>query len=224
MNLEKHHITETLFSQARILGQAALAVLASIRVQAERIKGSRAARIVCWVILAALGLTLWTLVTFRVAQRDAERAFDAWRERYVNDFVSQREAEERGMPMDPRAELRKQENMEFARLISGLKLYQYGTEDFITLAQCVKNRELNPAYPGTIVEVIRQPNQWPGYYETNEVTESTYRLAASVLDQIRAQERQPCSSDLTIADFGKHITLRNTMGYNIETVKWRYGE
>lgn len=211
--------------QAGEIKTGLLAILAAMRVGAEEIKRSRTARIVCWVILAGLSLTLWTLVTFRVAQRDAERNFEAWRERYVNDFVAQREAEERGMPVDPKVELRKQEATAFAKLMSGLKLYGYGADDFRTLAQGVACRVANPGYPDTIVEVIEQPKQWPGYADTNEVTQKDFDLAMKILAELDAQEHPPISSDFVYASFERDgISLRDTWEIGTRTKFWRAGE
>lgn len=201
-----------------------LAMMAALRLTFENARRHRAVRIAGWVLIAALVLTLEWLIAARIEQGKAQALYAERVEQFKTDYLDQQDAARRGMPIDPKAELIKQENTEFARLISGLKLYKYGREDYITLGQCVMNRVLNPAYPGSIVEVIQHRGQWPGYHDTNEVTESTYALAASILDGIRVQERQPCSSDLTIADFGDKITLRNTMDYNRDTVTWRYGQ
>lgn len=225
MSTRKEYITNLLYLQARNFSKVLIAALAALRVQAERIKSSRRARVVCWIILAALALTLWTLITFRIAQRDAQQSFEAWQERYVNDFLSQQEAAERGMPIDPRVELQKQEATAFARLMSGLKLYGYGTDDFRTLAQCIACRVANQTYPDTIVEVIEQPKQWVGYSEGNEVTQKDYALATQILAEIAAQEYPPISSDYVFASFERDgITLRDTWDIGTRTKFWRYGE
>lgn len=220
-----NNITSALILQARNLWKIVISLLAALRVQAERIKASRRARVVCWIILAALALTLWTLITFRIAQRDAQRSFEAWQERYVNDFLSQQEAAERGMPIDPRVELQKQEATAFAKLMSGLKLYGYGVDDYRTIAQCIACRVANPTYPDTIVEVIEQPKQWVGYSDANEVTQKDYALATQILAEIAAQEYPPISSDFVFASFERDgITLRDTWDINTHTHFWKWEE
>ncbi len=206
-------------------GRAALSVLASLRVGFERIRGSRMARAVCWGILAALALTLWTLILFRVAQRDAQVAFEAWQVRFAEDHIAQQEAREIGFPPDPIEELHKQEASTFARLMAGLKLYGYGADDFRTLAQGIACRVANPAYPNTIVEVIEQAGQWPGYSEATEVTQANYDLASKILSELAAQEHPAISSDYVYASFERDcITLRDTWDISTRTHFWRAGE
>lgn len=225
MSTNKENITNAIIFQAQNLWYLILAVLAGIRVQVERIKASRKAKKVCAGILAVLVLVLNSLISFRIAQRDAQRSFEAWQERFVNDYVSMQEAAERGMPPDPKEELRGQQATAFARLMSGLKLFGYGVDDYRTLAQCIACRVANPAYPNTIVEVIEQPKQWVGYSEANEVTQKDYTLAMQILGEIEAQEHPAISQDYVYASFEKDgITLRDTWDINTRTHFWRYGE
>lgn len=219
------HTESKIKKLGKAIGGVLLMALASIRVQTERIKGSRKAKNVCAGILAVLVLVLNSLIAFRVAQRDAQRSFEAWQTRYVNDFISQQEAAERGMPPDPKEELRGQQATAFARLMSGLKLYGFGLDDYRTLAQGIACRVANPAYPNTVVEVIEQPQQWPGYSESNEVTQKDYALAVQILGEIEAQEHPAISQDFVYASFEREgITLRDTWDIGTRTKFWRYGE
>lgn len=219
------NITNAIIFQAQNLWYLILAAIAGIRVQVERIKASPTAKKVCAGILAVLVLVLNSLISFRIAQRDAQRSFEAWQTRYVNDFLSQQEAAERGMPPDPKEELRGQQATAFARLMSGLKLFGYGADDYRTLAQCIACRVANPAYPNTIVEVIEQPKQWVGYSENNEVTQKDYTLAMQILSELEAQEHPAISQDYVYASFERDgITLRDTWDIGTRTKFWRYGE
>lgn len=201
----------------------AAVVLASARVAVEAIKESKTAKKVCAGILAVLVLILTALVSFRVAQAKEQKKFEAWQERFVNDYLSQQEAERRGLPPDPKVELRKQEATAFAKLMSGLKLYGYGADDFRTLAQGVACRVANPGYPNTIVEVIEQPKQWPGYTDTNEVTQKDFDLAMKILAELDAQEHPPISSDYVYASFERDgISLRDTWDISTRTHFWRW--
>ena len=225
MSTSKNNITNAIIFQAQNLWALILAALAGIRVQVERIKANRAAKKVCAGILAVLVLVLNSLISFRIAQRDAQRSFEAWQERFVNDYVSMQEAAERGMPPDPKEELRGQQATAFAKLMSGLKLFGYGADDYRTLAQCIACRVANPAYPNTIVEVIEQPQQWVGYAENNEVTQKDFKLAMQILSEIEAQEHPAISQDYVYASFEKDgVTLRDTWDINTRTHFWRYGE
>lgn len=225
MSTSKDNITNSIIFQVKNLWYLILAAMAGIRVQTERIKASQTAKKVCAGILAALVLVLNSLISFRIAQRDAQISFESWQERFVNDYMSMQEAAERGMPPDPKEELRGQQATAFARLMSGLKLFGYGADDFRTLAQCIASRVANPAYPNTIVEVIEQPKQWVGYSDTNEVTQKDYALAMQILGEIEAQEHPIISQDYVYASFEKDgITLRDTWDINTRTHFWRAGE
>lgn len=225
MSANKDNITNAIIFQAQNFWYLILTLMAAIRIQIERIKTSPKAKKVCAGILAALVLILNSLISFRIAQRDAQISFEAWQERFVNDYVSMQEAAERGMPPDPKEELRGQQATAFARLMSGLKLFGYGVDDYRTLAQCIACRVANPAYPNTIVEVIEQPKQWVGYSENNEVTQKDYTLAMKILGEIEAQEHPAISQDYVYASFEKDgITLRDTWDIGTRTHFWRYGE
>ena len=207
------------------LKNGVLAVLAGARIAYEDARRSKTARAAGALVLAALVITLWTLVTFRVAQAQQERKFEAWQARFAEDYISQREAEERGMPVDPRVELQKQETTAFARLMSGLKLYDYSTDDYRTLAQGIACRVASPDYPDTIVEVIEQPRQWPGYSADNEVTEKDYQTAALILAEIGSAEHPAVSNSFVYASFEREgITLRDTWEISTRTHFWRAGE
>lgn len=205
--------------------KVAISALAGLRVGFEKIRASETGKKVCCGVLAALFLILWTVVTFRVAQRDAQTRFEAWQTRFVNDYMSMQEAKEIGLPPDPKEELRKQEATAFAKLMSGLKLYGYGADDYKTLAQGLYCRKANPAYPDTLVEVIEQPKQWPGYSDNNEVTQKDYNLALQILAEMDAQEHPAISSDYVYASFERDgITLRDTWEIGTRTKFWRAGE
>ena len=202
-----------------------ISAMAALRVQAERIRASRTARIVCWIILAALVLALEWVIAARVEQKKAIDRYDAWQTRFVDDYLTQQEAARVGIPPDPKEELRKQEATAFAKLMGGLKLYGYGADQYRTLAQGIACRVANPAYPDTIVEVIEQSGQWPGYSDSNEVTQQNYTLALQILAEIEAQEHPAISQDFVYASFDRDgITLRDTWDVTTRSHFWRYGE
>lgn len=225
MSTTTKNIMNELILQVKNLGQLMIMALSTARVLTERVKANDTARKIGWGVLAALVLVLTALVSFRVAQAQQEKRFEAWQERFVNEFLAQQEAAAIGMPPDPREELRKQEATVFAKLMSGLKLFGYGADDYRTLAQCIACRVANPAYPSTIVEVIEQPRQWVGYSEANEVTQKDYTLALQILAEIEAQEHPAISQDYVFASFERDgITLRDTWDIGTRTKFWRYGE
>jgi len=210
--------------QASEIKNGFFSVMAGARLAFESARRNRSARAIGWAILAALVLMLTALISFRVAQAQQEKRFEAWQERFVNDYLSQQEAAAIGMPPDPREELKKQEATAFAKLMSGLKLFGYGADDYRTLAQCIACRVANPAYPSTIVEVIEQPKQWVGYSENNEVTQKDYTLALQILAEIAAQEHPAISQDYVFASFERDgITLRDTWDITTRTHFWKWG-
>lgn len=182
----------------------------------------------CWIakwVLLALGIILYTIIIARAADARAAKKYEAWQERYVSDYLTQQEAARVGIPPDPKDELRKQEATAFAKIMSGLKLYGYGADQYRTLAQGIACRAANPAYPDTIVEVIEQPGQWPGYSDSNEVTQQNYTLALQILAEIEAQEHPAISQDFVYASFERDgITLRDTWDVTTRSHFWRYGE
>lgn len=209
----------------RRAGRTAFTALAAARVGFERARQSKTARAIGWAVLAALVLVLTALISFRAAQVQQERRFEEWQERFVNDYLAQQEAARIGIPPDPKEELKKQENMEFAKLCAGLWRYQYGYAQFRTLGELVKLRVMNPTKPGTIVEVIQEPGQWPGYSPDNEVTADGYKMAERIMNEIRTEELPRCGSDMIIAAFNKDkIVLRNSMEYGPDTETWWWGK
>ena len=225
MSTRKENIMNAIIFQAHNLGNLLIAGLAALRVQSERVKANPLAKKISMGILAALVLVLNSVISFRVAQKYELQARDEWKEYFVNEYISQQEAAEIGFPPDPKEELEKQENMEFAKLCAGLWRYQYGYGPLRTLGELVKLRVMNPTKPNTIVEVIQEPGQWPGYSPDNEVTAEGYRQAAQIMDEVRAEEFPLCGSDMILASFGKDkIVLRNSMEYGPNTETWWYGK
>lgn len=217
------NITNAIIFQAQNLWALILAALAGIRVQVERIKSSPTAKKVCAGILAALVLILNSLISFRIAQRDAQRSFEAWQERFVNDYLTQQEAAAIGIPPDPKEELKKQEINALAQFIQGVKMFNYSFEDFVTAAWCMDARTRNPAYPETLVEVIQQPKQWLGYNPEAIVTKDEYATATRVWDVIKGADHPEVSSDFVYASFERDgITLRDTWEISTKTHFYRW--
>lgn len=221
--MEKNIIKFSAWQEAG--GKIAFSSLAMIRLAFEKIRVSETARKIAWVIIVLLAMTLEWIVAARIEHSKAQELYEQRTELFIENYISQQEAAERGMPIDPREELRGQQATAFAKLMSGLKLFGYGADDFRTLAQCIACRVANPAYPNTIVEVIEQPKQWVGYSENNEVTQKDYTLAMQILGEIEAQERPAISQDYVFASFERDgITLRDTWDIGTRTKFWRYGE
>lgn len=189
----------------------------------NRKMGWWAATVILKYIAIILAFVLYTVVIYRAGGVKASERYEAWKVRYVDDYLTQQEAAKRGMPQDPREELHKQRTEALALVIAGLKEYNYTFEQFVNLGWCIDARTRNPIYSDDMIDVIRQPGQWPGYSENNEVTESDYKMADRVLSVIESAEHPAVSNAFIHASFDRDgITLRDTYEITYKTHFWRY--
>ena len=72
-------------------------------------------------MLIFLGVILYTLIIARASDAKAAKKYEAWQERYVNDFLAQRDAEAAGMPVDPYEATLQAESEDLARVLYGVK-------------------------------------------------------------------------------------------------------
>jgi len=169
-----------------------------------------------------LAFIAWSLVMYRAGGVRAEQRYEEWRERFVNDYLSQVEAEERGMPIDPHEQLLNQQSEALARVLYGVK--DNSTQDLKTLCWCVFNRVDNPNYPDNIEAVIEQPKQWMGYSENNPVMDDLYKLAKEQIQQWQ-NGRRPVSNELIYMSWTPaKIVLRDTWQYGMNTKTWVWSD
>jgi len=174
-----------------------------------------------WTVLI-LAFIAWSLVMYRAGGVRAEQRYEEWRERFVNDYLSQVEAEERGMPIDPHEQLLNQQSEALARVLYGVK--DNSTQDLKTLCWCVFNRVDNPNYPDNIEAVIEQPKQWMGYSENNPVMDDLYKLAKEQIQQWQ-NGRRPVSNELIYMSWTPaKIVLRDTWQYGMNTKTWVWSD
>lgn len=107
-----------------------------------------------WALLI-LGIILYTIIIARAAQAKEAKKYEAWKVRYVNEYLDQREAAERGMPVDPYEAALDAEAKDLARVLYGVK--DNSTDDLRTLCWCVFNRVDSAEYADSISEVVAQP-------------------------------------------------------------------
>ncbi len=177
-----------------------------------------AATVLLKYVAVVLGVVLYTIVVMRVSDARAEAKYEAWTERFVNDYLSQVEAEQRGMPIDPHEQLLNQQSEALARVLYGVK--DNSAEDLKTLCWCVFNRVDNPKYPDNIEAVIEQPKQWMGYSEDNPVMDDLYKLAKEQI-QLWQNGRRPVSNELIYMSWTPaRIVLRDTWQYGMNTKTW----
>lgn len=177
----------------------------------------------CKYALVVLVIILYTVLIARAAQAKAERRYSEWKVRYVNEYLDQMEAAERGMPLDPKAAQLEADTQMLAKVLYGIK--DNSSDDMRTLCWCVFNRVDSPDYPGTIAEVVEQPQQWMRYSPDNPVLENIYRIASEELDAWQNGTTRPCGIDLVYMNWSpSEVTLRNTWTNTSKTYYWRAGK
>lgn len=175
-----------------------------------------------WALLI-LGIILYTLIIARAAQAKEAKHYEAWRERYVTEFLAQRDAAAAGMPVDPYQATLQAEAEDLARVLYGVK--DNSTDDLRTLCWCVFNRVDSAEYANSIAEVVAQPKQWMGYSSENPVIESLYKLAREELLKWREGSVRPCGIDFVFMQWSpSEIVLRNTWTNSSSTRYWRAKE
>lgn len=175
-------------------------------------------------ILALIPLTLLlcSIVSFRAGGVRAEKRYEAFQERFVSDYLAQREAEKAGIPPEPRELMRKQQATALAKVLYGIK--ENSEQDLRTCLWCVFNRVDSPDYPDTIEEVVAQPLQWIGYSENSPVLDNLYRIACQELDAWQNGTTRPCGTEFVFMAWSpSRVVLRDTWDETAWTNKWRYG-
>lgn len=117
-----------------------------------------------WTVLI-LAFIAWSLVMYRAGGVRAEQKYEEWKERFADDYISQMEAAERGMPPDPRELLEEQEITAIAKVLYGVS----GNSDADLRKYCwamfnrVDNKSGEFADENSLNEVLSKPKQFVGY-------------------------------------------------------------
>ena len=99
--------------------------------------------------------------------------------------------------------------------------YGYTKADFLTLCQCIDNR--TAFYGMTVEEVVTQPEQWVGYYDSNPVVDKYYKIALESEQEKAKQETRPTSADYVYAYYtDRGIYLSNKYGDDRGFGMWRH--
>ena len=174
-----------------------------------------------WAIIA-LAFVLCGVVSYRAGGARAAKKYEAWTERFADEYIAQQEAALRGIPKDPREVLRQQQTTALAKVLYGIK--GNSADDLRTACWCVFNRVDSAGYPDTLEEVIAQPQQWMGYDESNPVLEDLYRIAGEELAKWQDGATRPCSADFVFMTWSpSKIVLRDNWTESSWTERWRYG-
>jgi len=202
-----------------------LAMMAAARLAFEDARRSKTARIVGACVLAVLVLTVWTLVTFRIANAQQERHFEEWKERYVNDYMAQQEAAERGMPVDPKVAQREWDIDETARVLYGVK----GNSETDLRTYCwagfnrvdIKTGEFKDVH--SLSEVYAKPGQFMGYSSDNPILGSLRKIAEEEYNIWQSGKDRPCDVDKVFIYWTPDkVMLLSEIGDMVNT--WRYSE
>lgn len=174
-----------------------------------------------WAFIAA-AFVLCMVISYRAGGVRAEKRYEAWKERYVNDFLEQQEAARAGMPADPYETQLDEEAQELARVLYGVK--DNSTDDLRTVCWCVFNRVDNTLYPSTLADVIAQPSQWMRYSPDNPVLDNLYKIARAELDAWHTGATRPCSAEFIYMTWSpSRIVLRDAWETGSFTNTWRMG-
>lgn len=174
-------------------------------------------------LLIFLVFILYTILIARGAEAKASRKYEAWQERWINEYIDQQEAAKAGMPVDPYEAQLDAEAQALAKVLYGVK--DNSTDDLRTYCWCVLNRVDSPDYPSTLEEVIDQPSQWMRYSPDNQVLEDLYQIARAELDAWHKDSRRPVSSEFVFMNWTpSRIVLRDRWETDGFTNYWRYGK
>lgn len=175
-----------------------------------------------WALLF-LCIALYTIIVARVSEAKAEKKYMAWQERWVNEYIDQREAEERGIPADPYELLLDEEAQALARVLYGIR--SNSDKDLRTYCWCVLNRVDSPDYPDTLDEVIAQPSQWMRYDPENPVLESLYQIAREQLNVWHKGTTRPVSNEFVFMNWTpSDLCLRDRWEEGSRTNYWRWNQ
>lgn len=186
-----------------------------------RLRANKAAqwwiRYVARWLVVILAVVAWSLAMVRVGQRKALLQYQAWMDEAQQ--VQRLEIDKNGGDPDYFTQLNA-EAEQLARVLYGVR--DNDTDDLRTMCWCVFNRVDNPAFPGTLEDVIAQPQQWMRYSEDSPVLENLYQIAADELDAWHTLHR-PCSSDYVFMSWTpSDICLRDAWAEGSGTHYWRY--
>ena len=175
------------------------------------------------LVFAAYSLLL-CLLAAKTARMKAEAEYADTFRAYQEEQAAIKQAEEEAAAEAAKptyASIINSEAEALARVLYGVK--GNSTDDMRTYAWCVLNRVDNPAYPGTLEEVIAQPKQWMAYDPEAPVLESLYQIAYEILEVWHSGGHRPVSSEYVYMNWSPtEIVLRDRWTEGSGTHYWRY--
>lgn len=173
-----------------------------------------------WLLVIAAAV-LYTILIYRAAGAKAEQRFEAWKERYVADYLAMEEDRLASIPKDPYEVQLEEESQLMAKVLYGIK--DNSDRDLRTYCWCVFNRVDSAQYPGTLEEVIAQPNQWMRYSADNPVIDHLYWIAHEQLNNWHKGTTRPISAEYVYMNWSPtDLTLRDRWEEGSRTRYWRF--
>lgn len=191
-----------------------------------------------WVMAILIVILIGSVFVWRTQVKAEERA-----EMLAAEAMAQYQAEQLAKEQEYQTALLAEQNSEkakreadtilMAKLFAGIdnfvEKYGYGERDLRTYGECVINRVLNGRNEfrtlNTIEDVIRQPNQWMGFSENNQVVDKYYKVAIAVVDAYYNNDIRPCTSDYCWAELTANgIYLKNEYNDGKYVSTWRYNQ
>ena len=178
------------------------------------------------LLIAAAAFTIYTLLlSAYVAARTEKAVSERLEGEYQGKLMAwqqelNREREEQEAAARITENITQREAEALARVLYGVK--DNSTDDLRTYAWCVLNRADNPAYPGTIEEVIAQPQQWMAYSADNPVLENLYQIAYEEIRLWQSGAHRPVSDEYVYMTWSpSDIVLRDTWKDGSGAHYWR---
>ena len=151
------------------------------------------AQIVKAATLALLFLTAWTLVIFRVAQKDMDVRFESWKEDFANRYAAMEEARERGLPPDPAFVLREHEIDMLAQALYGVKANSVEDQHKYLWAAFnrvdIKSGEFSVV--NSLDDVFGKSGQFMGYSDKNPILKNLREIAEQEYDLWKSGKNRP---------------------------------
>lgn len=162
------------------------------------------------------------------AKNKAEAAYDEKVNAFYQEQESKAEADRQAaLAAQNSEEAIMKENAKWkAKVLYGARnfedKYGYTKADFLTLCQCIDNR--CTFYGMTVEEVVKQPDQWVGYYDSNPADVDKYYKIALESEKTKAeQETKPVGADFVYAYYtDRGIYLSNKYGEKNGFGMWRH--
>lgn len=178
-------------------------------------------------LIVAVVFTLYTILLSAMVARKTEKRVRAemtvqFEQEMIAAENARKEAESAARFLSGEASLAAQMRTEATDIAKVLYAVRNNSkDDKITNVWCILNRVDNKAYPDSVEEVCKQPQQWMGYSEDNPVLDDLFQLAYSQLEIWHGGTRPVSDDFIYLAWSPSEITIRDSWEYSSKTHTWR---